>query len=117
MKQCSWLPVQHLLVFHSLVLLHKTLKHKTPAFLYQKVTSGTDNHNTRQAAASTAALAAAGVSWHASVPGCELELTRNSWCWSAVNWYNKLPPDLISEPKLHKFKTRLKNWVANNVEI
>ena len=33
----------------------------------------------------------------------------------AIDW-NKLPPDLISEPKLCKFKTGLKVWVTENVK-
>ena len=51
MTQCGWLPVHQLMAFHSLVLLHKT----------QKINSGSGPPNTRQAAASTAAVAAAGL--------------------------------------------------------
>ena len=40
MQQCGWMPVKQLMVFHSLVLLHKTLQNRSPSFLYQKVTSG-----------------------------------------------------------------------------
>ena len=117
MKQCGWLPVKQLMVFHSIVLLHKTLKNQKPAYLYQMVTSGSEQYNTRQAAETAANLAAAGITWQPSVALCELDLTRSSWCWSSVHWYNKLPPDLLAETKLHKFKTRLKLWVAEQVEI
>ena len=116
MRQCGWMPVRHLMVYHSLVLLHKTIQHQTPTFLYQKVTSGSDQPNTRQAAAATAALAAAGVPKQPTVANCELGLKKKSWCWSSVIWYNQLPLDLRLEKKVKTFKTRLKNWVTTNVE-
>ena len=112
MQQCGWMTVKQLMVYHSLVLLHKILQHRAPAFLYQKVTSGSIQYNTRQAASSSAALTAAGVTWQPSVSNCELDITRSSWCWSSVSWYNRLPPGLMAEQKIEKFKTRLKEWVT-----
>ena len=111
MQQCGWM------IYHSIVLLHKTLKQKSPVYLYQKFTSGSVQHNTRQAASSKVALEAAGVTWRASVADCELEHTRSSWCWTSVNWYSQLPPDLLAEPKLKTFKTKLKGWISRNFEI
>ena len=99
-----------------MVLLHKTIREKKPAFLYQKVTSGSDQPETRQAAASLAALAAAGVPGPPSISSCDLGLTRKSWCWSSVYCYNQLPLDLLSEAKIQKFKTRLKHWVTLHVD-
>ena len=116
MKQCGWMPVRQLLIYHSLVLFHKVFQHQTPTFLYQKITSGSPQPITRQAAASAAALAAAGVPSQPSVENCELGLARRSWCWSSVRWYNQLPADLISERRPQKFKTRLKTWVARNID-
>ena len=106
LQQCGWLPVRHLMAYHSLVLLHKTIKQKKPDFLYKKVTSGSDQPKTRQAA-SVAALEAAGVSGNPpSIESCELGLTRKSWCWSSVYWYNQLPLDLLTEAKIETFKTQ-----------
>ena len=115
MKQCGWLPVRQLMIYHSLVLLHKVFQHQTPAFLYQKITSGS-HPNTRQAAASAAALAAAGVPSKPSTSNCELGLARSSWCWSAVRWYNQLPPGLLAEQRTQVFKNRLREWVTQNVD-
>ena len=56
--QCGWLSVRQLMIYHSLVLLYKTIKHKKPEFLHQKVTSGSHKPRTKQATA--AKLAAAG---------------------------------------------------------
>ena len=114
MQQCGWMPVRQLMIYHSLILLHKTYLYKTPKYLYNKVTSGPDQYNTRQAASTKASLVAAGVTWQPSVENCELRVTRDSWCWAAVKWYNLLPVDILIEPKLNKFKTRLKDWVSKN---
>ena len=116
MQQCGWLTVRQLMAYHSLMLLHKTLKNQTPTYLFQKVTSSFEQYNTRQAADYEAALAEAGVMEQAGVEECELELTRNSWCWTSVRWYNRLPPNLRAENKAGKFKTRLKDWVTSNIE-
>ena len=39
MKQCGWMPVRQLLIYHSLVLFHKVFQHQTPTFLKQKIRS------------------------------------------------------------------------------
>jgi hypothetical protein len=116
LKQCGWMPVRHLMVFHSLVLLHKTLQQQKPVYLYKKVMSGQQQPNTRQAAAAEAAMEAAGTPPQPTVEHCELGLKKKSWCWSAVIWYNQLPLDLRSEVKITTFKTRLKKWVTMNVD-
>ena len=38
-KQSGWMPVRHLMVFHSLVSLHKTVQNLKPVYLYKKVMS------------------------------------------------------------------------------
>ena len=62
--------------YHSLVLLHKTIKSQKPTYLYQKVYSGSGLPNTRQAAITEAAKAAAGLPKQPTVVECELEVTR-----------------------------------------
>ena len=94
----------------------KVFKNKKPVYLYNKITTGSPKPNTRQAEANVRSLAALGVHSQPSAPSCDLDLTRMSWCWSSVYWYNKLPPTILSEEKEMKFKTRLKVWVSENVE-
>ena len=115
MQQCGWLSVKQLMIYHSLVLLHKVFKNQKPVFLYQK-TAGSPLPNTRQATATTVALTALGVHSQPSVPSTDLSLARKSWCWSSVSLYSELPPSLVSERKERTFKTRLKDWVSQNVE-
>ena len=110
------MPVKQLLIYHSLVLLHKVFKQQKPVFLYTKITSGSSQPNTRQAAAAAALLSAAGVQTRPSIPECRFSLTRSSWCWTSVRYYNQLPADILSESKINKFKTRLKKWVTSNID-
>ena len=115
MQQCGWLPVRQLMAYHSLTLLHKTMKNQAPLYLFKKVTSDLTQYNTRQAAEYQAALASAGVMEQAGVEKCELEISSKSWCWTSVMWYNRLPPKLRAEGKLRKFKTGLKAWAISNI--
>ena len=117
MQQCGWMPIKHLMVYHSIVLLHKTLQNKSPSYLYQKVTSGTQQHNTRQAEESRAADEAAGVLQQPCVDNSDLDLCRSSWVWSSVKWYRQLPSNLKAEKKICKFKTALKSWVAEKIDV
>ena len=49
--------------------------------------------------------------------GHKLGMSKNGWCWRSVETYNTLPTDLRLERKIPKFKTRLKKWVEENVNI
>ena len=123
MKACGWMSVRQLLVYHSLVLLQKTISSKTPVYLYKKVTSGGDfAHRTRQAA-----TCPPGFSFSVTHPtdsgsirqgpGPTLDLSMQGWCWKSVDCYNTLPTDLKLERNLLSFKKRLKDWIGMNISI
>ena len=103
----GWLSVRQLLVYHSLVLLYRTLANHKPDYLYRKIRSGGDFiYRTRQAANGTIRKR----------PGSTLDLSRQSWDWKSIEVYNTLPQSLRSEKKLTNFKKRLKDWIKKNVE-
>ena len=77
-KQCGWMPVRQLMAYHSMVLLHKTVQNQTPTYLYNKVISGSQQPNTRLAAAAIAAEVAAGMPKQPTVEECELGLQKKS---------------------------------------
>ena len=37
LAQCGWLSIRQLIVFHSLVLLHRTIRTKSPEYMFKKV--------------------------------------------------------------------------------
>ena len=121
MKVCGWMSVRQLMAYHSLVLLHKTLRSKTPVYLHQKITSG-GHFPYRTRAASECPP---GFSFTVSHPtdngaikqqsGSKLGLSKQGWCWNSVELYNLLPTDLRLDRKLPSFKKRLKNWIGLNI--
>jgi hypothetical protein len=116
MKECGWLTVKQLLVYHSLVQFHKTMLHQAPTYLYKRMASQlsileTSSHyyyKTRQEASGVMR----------QVPGAEarLDLAERSWCWRAAKTYHSLPAGIKNLVKQAKFKIELKAWVKINVQ-
>ena len=111
------------MTYHSLVLLYKTLKHKTPEYLYHRVTAGGKfPYKTRQAA-----TCPEGFSFDIQNPvdsgtirqvtGNKLDLSKLGWCWRSVDIFNTIPDHIRLETKLIDFKKKLKTWVDLNVSI
>ena len=122
MKVCGWMSVRQLMAYHSLVLLHKTLAHQSPVYLYNKITaSGSFSYKTRQAASCPP-----GFSFRVCHPtdngavrqesGAKLGISKQGWCLKIVELYNTLPDDLRLERKLPNFNKRLKEWILLNVK-
>ena len=116
MKECGWLTVKQLMVYHSLIQLHKTIQNQAPTYLYSRVSSQlslleegrTYYYQTRQHA--SGALR--------QLPGVEakLDLSDRSWCWRAARSYHSLPDRIKRLTKLSKFKTELNTWVKQTIE-
>ena len=120
MKEWCWLSVRQLMVYHSLIQVQKTIQHKTPSYLYERVTSqlslldtslvtrSSYYYNTRQEAR--------GVLRQVPEAEAKLDLSDRSWCWRATKAYHSLPLSIKMESKLPKFKKQLKAWVLGNIE-
>ena len=57
MKECGWLTVKLLMVYHSLLQVHKTRQQQAPAYLYERIShqlgnleAGSNYYKTRQEA-------------------------------------------------------------------
>ena len=100
LKTCQWMSIRQLLTYHSLLLLHKTLDSRITM-------GGSFTYRTRHAETCTIR----------QVPGNKKDLYRQDWCWRSINVYNTLPGHVRLETKLNTFKTKLRNWVENNVAI
>ena len=118
LKNCGWMSVKQLMVYHSIVLLNKTLANQSPEHMYKKATAGGQfSYKTRQAAVSFSVQHPTNNGTIRQAGGHKLGMSKNGWCWRSVEIYNTLPTDLRLERKLPKFKTRLKKWVEENVNI
>ena len=120
MKECGWLTVKQLMVYHSLIQLHKTIQNQTPTYLYSRVTSQlslleeveeagrTYYYQTRQQA----------IGALRQLPRVEarLDLSERSWCWRAARSYHTLPARIKELTKLPKFKAELNTLVKQMIE-
>ena len=108
LSACGWMSVKQLLVYHSVILLHRTVETKKPDYLYSKVKSGGEySYNTRQADSGSIRQG----------PGPSLDLSAKSWRWKSIEVFNALPTNLKMEKKLPNFKKRLKSWIQDNISI
>ena len=123
LKTCGWLSVRQLMAYHSLVLLHKTLVHQSPKYLYDKVTAdGQFKYKTRLASECPKEF-----SFSVQHPmdngtirqdsSTKLGISKKGWCWKSVQLFNTLPTNIRLEKKLSKYKTMLKNWVQDNISL
>ena len=94
----SWLTVNQLIVYHTLVSVHRIKKSGQPEYLAtifgrasRQVVGGIIVENNRSA------------------------VVRNSFTFRASEQWNKLPIDLRIETKIGQFKLKLKKWVAEQV--
>ena len=108
LRQCGWLSVRQLVVYHSAVLIFKTLKTTYPKYIYKKLSSEFP-FNTRLAQSESVRM---GPEFQS-----KLELTEKSFMSRATLSFNKLPATLRQIPKIELFKKKLKVWVQENCKI
>ena len=103
---CNWLSVKQLIVFHDLLLVFKIRKDKKPAHLYNKLSSEY-NYRTRYSINNEIR--------QTHIP--KSEIYESSFVHRAVSAWNALPTEITNISEIHKFKSNLRNWVKNNVDI
>ena len=120
MKECGWLTVKQLLVYHSLLQFHKTKQQHAPTYLHQRITDQLSMLETRDAASRhynyKTRQEASGALRQVQGAEAKLDLAERSWCWRAAKTYHSLPVGIKNLGKQSKFKTQLRAWVKKNVE-
>ena len=115
LKECGWLSVAQLGVFHSLVLVYKILERKSPQYLYDQL-SGTQeetHYNTRFTKKQSASQAIK-LGPDAVASG---DLARSSFKYRASSQWNDLPLNIRQAKTLKHFKVKLRKWILENVSI
>ena len=108
LNHCGWLSVNQLVFYHTVVLLYKTLQNKSPEFLYNM--AGREfNYKTR--------AKDAGKLRHGADYIPDQGLNWKSYRWWSIRCWNQLPQEITLLTKLPKFKTKLKSWVLQNINI
>ena len=114
MKECGWLTVKQLMVYHSLVQMQKTIQSQTPEYLYTRVSI----QLSQLEALTTMRQGSMLVGDSGSYQGLrqQMDLSERSWCWRASSTYYTMPARIKVEPDLAKFKSELKTWVKETID-
>ena len=108
--QCGWLSVKQLVIFHSVVFIHKTLKSKSPKYIYDMYDMHySAEHMTRLAKKDLIRLK------DSTVPKSD-QLTR-SFKWRATKQYNDLLVEIRNICEVDRFRHSVKKWISDNVPV
>ena len=108
LQQCNWLSVHQLVFYHTIILLYKTVQSQKPKYLYD-MTSTELIYETRADNAGKLRV----VADYIPVQG----LTWKSYKWRSVRSWNLLPANIRTMKHLASFKSELKSWVLENIDI
>ena len=108
LRQCGWLSVRQLVLYHSVIMIYKTLMTTYPKYIFSKLSSEFP-YNTRLAQSDSVRMGPEFKS--------KLELTERSFMNRATVSFNQLPSEFRSETKIETFKIKLKKWVLENVKF
>ena len=106
LRQCGWMSVHQLSVYHTVILAYKVMQAKAPKYLYTMFNTEYP-YETRQADS--------GRIRNGITP--ELEISKDSFRWRATDLYNQLPAAIRGIKTLQSFKLATKQWVRKNVEV
>ena len=106
LKQCGWLSVHQLVVYHSVVQVYKIIQEESPRFLFSMF-SANYNYKTKQAQRGTLK----------HNRNLKLDLTKSSFRWRAAQSYDQLPLKLKNLKTLKEFKTATRKWVMENTPL
>ena len=115
LKECGWMSVAQLGVYHSLVLVFKILETQSPQYLFNKLsgTQGETYYKTRFIIKQSAShLIKLGPESKASG-----EIAKNSFKYRATSQWNLLPVYVKEAKNVSIFKNKLRNWIIENVSI
>ena len=108
LKECGWLSIRQVSFYTTVLTVHKTIVHRIPELLYEKLTSGR-RYVTR------------GASGHiverSSVEEARLNIASTSFRWRGHRQHSSIPDSLKNEQNMAIFKSKLKLWVQKNVSI
>ena len=108
LRECGWLSVLQLGVFHSLVTIFKIFKIKSPHYLYLKLSSDCN----RVLRASSNLRIRLGSESQAGTM-----LAKKSFKYRVSQHWNMLPLEIKQAEKVKEFKFMLKKWVSENIPI
>jgi hypothetical protein len=106
LRQCGWMSVHQLSVYHTVIMAYKVMQAKSPKYLYTMFNTNYP-YETRQADSGMVR----------SVRKPELDLVKDSFRWRAADLFNQLPSAIREIKTIQSFKFATKRWVRQNVEV
>ena len=106
LKQCGWLSVQQLVVYHSVVLVYKIIQNESPKYLHSMF-SAKYSYKTKQARSDI-------IKHNRDL---NLGLTGDSFRWRAAKAYNELPLEVRNLETVEGFKKAVKKWIHDNTPL
>ena len=94
MKNCNWLSIAELTIYHSILQLFKVVRWGTPIYMQDRIHIETDSTLTT------------------NIP--RLMITRDSWRFSTTRQWNLLPMEIRTENNLKKFKKILRRHIVDS---
>ena len=110
LNQIGWLSVKQLIMYHSLVLVYKTLSQKYPVYLYKILSSEPPTYRTRFIAQSNLRRLRENMN-------TSHVISQNSFRWRASSQWNELPVNIKTSLSIAIFKTNVKMWIKKNVPL
>ena len=104
LKTCGWLSVRQLVVYHTVLTTHKVVISGLPEYMRDKMCRE-HSHNTRST-----------VKFGENFGG-RSAIASASFCYRGTLSYNKLPQEIRSITNMDTFKTHLKKWISNNIDV
>ena len=97
-------------LYHTVLLVHKTIIHRQPVYLYDKLMAdGSYPYSTRKAKTSSIK--------QSSSYRTKLEICRQSFRWRGALLYEKVPSSIRDLVKMEKFKKVLDSWIRKTTPI
>ena len=108
MRQTGWLSVKQLIFYHSVVMVKRVRETGKPGHLATKIDTNFQ-YDTRAAATNN-------IRWGPQFRA-KSKLALSSWRWRGVSDFNRLPKQLKLNMDDGIFKSGLKDWVKQNIEL
>ena len=109
LKHCNYLSIRQMVVYYSVVLVHKVLVQKAPVHLHQILRHALHSGVQHQYETRTAGMR--------QVAPARLAAANTSWRWRAAAQYAALPVELREEGSLQMFMSGLRKHVIAKVAI
>ena len=108
MESCGWLSIKQLVVYQTIIMIHKTLQNNSPGYMYNRLNME-HSYRTRQGTSG-------GVRQDETFRSTS-SLPRGSFRFRGSHDYNLIPASIRAINCISTFKLKLKQWVQTNISL